>query len=286
MQTDSLAASRVDESVDKRVDKRFDVQARAPVEGRASARSRAADTLPAMPADVGAVERRVLHEAVADRLRELIIEGVLAPGAHLNERILCEQLQVSRTPLREAFRTLAGEGVIDLMPNRGAVVAALSRGDLEHAFELMTALEGLAGELAAKRATPAEVRRIRSLQAEMTQAHSRRDLPAYYRLNRAIHALIVGLAGNPMLTESYSRLNARLQAVRFRSNLNREKWDAALAEHAAMADALAARDGARLAALLRAHLAGKRATVLAQLDDAGGDNDRSSRRAGAQEHRQ
>jgi DNA-binding GntR family transcriptional regulator len=187
--------------------------------------------------------------------RMLIIEGVLAPGAHLNERILCEQLQVSRTPLREAFRTLAGEGVIDLMPNRGAVVAALSRDDLEHAFELMTALEGLAGELAAKRATPAEVRRIRSLQAEMTQAHSRRDLPAYYRLNRAIHALIVGLAGNPMLTESYSRLNARLQAVRFRSNLNREKWDAALAEHAAMADALAARDGARLAALLRAHLA-------------------------------
>ncbi len=239
-----------------------------------------------MPTDVGAVERRVLHEAVADRLRELIIEGVLAPGAHLNERILCEQLQVSRTPLREAFRTLAGEGVIDLMPNRGAVVAALSRDDLEHAFELMTALEGLAGELAAKRATPAEVRRIRSMQAEMTQAHSRRDLPAYYRLNRAIHALIVCLAGNPMLTESHSRLNAKLQAVRFRSNFNREKWDAALAEHAAMVEALAARDGAQLAALLRGHLAGKRATVLAQLDATGVNRDKSPARAGIQEHRQ
>jgi len=277
MQTDSLAASRVDQQVE--------LPARANVQGRPVARSRAADRVPAMPTDVGAVERRVLHEAVADRLRELIIEGALAPGAHLNERILCEQLQVSRTPLREAFRTLAGEGVIELMPNRGAVVAALSRDDLEHAFELMTALEGLAGELAAKRATAAEVRRIRSLQAEMTQAHSRRDLPAYYRLNRAIHALIVGLAGNPMLTESHSRLNARLQAVRFRSNLNREKWDAALAEHAAMVDALAARDGVRLAALLRAHLAGKRATVLAQLDGTGSDRDKESPRAGIQEHR-
>jgi DNA-binding GntR family transcriptional regulator len=276
MQTDSLAASRVDQQVE--------VPVRANVQGRPVARSRAVDRVPAMPTDVGAVERRVLHEAVADRLRELIIEGVLAPGAHLNERILCEQLQVSRTPLREAFRTLAGEGVIELMPNRGAVVAALSRDDLEHAFELMTALEGLAGELAAKRATTAEVRRIRSLQAEMTQAHSRRDLPAYYRLNRAIHALIVGLAGNPMLTESHSRLNARLQAVRFRSNLNREKWDAALAEHAAMVDALAARDGARLAALLRAHLVGKRATALAQLDGTGGDHDKPSPRAGLQEH--
>jgi DNA-binding GntR family transcriptional regulator len=239
----------------------------------------------AMPTDLVAVERRVLHEAVADRLRELIIEGVLVPGAHLNERILCEQLQVSRTPLREAFRTLAGEGVIELMPNRGAVVATLSRDDLEHAFELMAALEGLAGELAATRATTADVRRIRSLQAEMTAAHSRRDLPAYYRINRAIHSLIVGLAGNPMLTDSHARLNARLQAVRFRSNLNREKWDAALAEHGAMVKALAARDGPRLAALLRTHLAGKRATVLAQLDDAGGERVRSPRRASVQEHR-
>jgi DNA-binding GntR family transcriptional regulator len=178
-----------------------------------------------------------------------------------------------------------GEGVIELMPNRGAVVATLSRDDLEHAFELMAALEGLAGELAATRATTADVRRIRSLQAEMTAAHSRRDLPAYYRINRAIHSLIVGLAGNPMLTDSHARLNARLQAVRFRSNLNREKWDAALAEHGAMVKALAARDGPRLAALLRTHLAGKRATVLAQLDDAGGERVRSPRRASVQEHR-
>jgi len=119
----------------------------------------------------------------------------------------------------------------------------------------------------------------------MTVAHSQRDLPAYYRINRSIHALIVGMAGNPMLTDAHARLNAKLQAVRFRSNLNREKWDAALAEHAAMVDALAARDGPRLAALLRTHLAGKRATVLAQLADAGAEHDRSSRRAGVQEHR-
>ena len=276
MQTDSSAPNRVDERIEER--------ARVYGQVRPGARNKAVETAPAMPTDLGAVARRVLHEAVADRLRELIIEGVLAPGAHLNERILCEQLQVSRTPLREAFRTLAGEGVIELMPNRGAVVAALSRADLEHAFELMTALEALAGELAAKRARPAEVKRIRGLQADMTTAHARRDLPAYYRLNRAIHALIVGLAGNPMLAESHARLNAKLQAVRFRSNLNREKWDAALAEHAAMVDALAARDGARLAALLRTHLAGKRATVLAQLDGDGVDPDTSPRRAGVQEH--
>jgi DNA-binding GntR family transcriptional regulator len=225
-------------------------------------------TLDATTPTLVALDRRVLHEAVAGRLRELIVEGVLAPGAHLNERVLCAQLAVSRTPLREAFRTLAGEGIVELLPNRGAVVAALTREDVEHAFELMVALESLAGELAARRATPAERDELRALHFEMRAAHARRDLPAYYRLNSAIHRRLVGCARNPVLADTYARLNARLQALRFRSNLNRDKWDAAVAEHDAMIDALDAGDGARLASVLRGHLDHKRATVLAQLDDA------------------
>ncbi len=222
---------------------------------------------------LAALDRRVLHEAVADRLRELIVEGVLAPGAHLNERVLCAQLAVSRTPLREAFRTLAGEGVVELQPNRGAVVASMRREDVEHAFELMGALEALAGELAAGRATRAERDELRALHFEMLAAHARRDLPAYYRLNSAIHLRLVGCARNPVLADTYARLNARLQALRFRSNLNRDKWDAAVAEHSAMIEALDARDGARLSAVMREHLDHKRATVLAQLDGAPGAPD-------------
>jgi DNA-binding GntR family transcriptional regulator len=218
---------------------------------------------------VAAVNRLVLHEAVADQLRDLITEGVLAPGAHLNERVLCGELQVSRTPLREALRTLAAEGMVELLPNRGAMVAALSRRDVEHAFELMGALEGLAGELAAQRATPAEVDEIRALHFEMLAAHARRDLPAYYRFNRDIHRRIAACARNPVLDETHERLNARLQALRFRSNLNRDKWDTAVEEHDRMVDALADRDGARLGAVLRAHLENKLAAVLAQLGDPG-----------------
>jgi DNA-binding GntR family transcriptional regulator len=236
-------------------------------DGRADAT--AAGTGAAPLAALAAVDRRVLHEAVAERLRALIVEGALVPGARLNERVLCERLGVSRTPLREAFRTLAGEGIVELLPNRGAVVATMSREDVEHAFELMAALESLAGELAAARATPAERDELRALHFEMLAAHARRDLPAYYRLNSAIHCRLVQAARNPVLAETYSRLNARLQALRFRSNLVREKWDAAVAEHAAMIDALDARDGPRLAAVLREHLDHKRATVLAQLDAGG-----------------
>lgn len=219
---------------------------------------------PAAP--LAALDRRVLHEAVADRLRELIIEGVLAPGAHLNERLLCGQLAVSRTPLREALRTLAGEGFVELLPNRGAVVATLSREDVAHAFELMAALESLAGELAARRATDAEVDGIRALHAEMLAAHARRDLPAYYRCNREIHRRIVACARNPMLADAHARLGARLHAPRLRSNLERARWDDAVAQHGEMVAALGRRDGARLSAVLSAHLADKRATVLAQLD--------------------
>jgi DNA-binding GntR family transcriptional regulator len=85
------------------------------------------------------------------RLRDMIIEGTLAPGTRLNERVLCEQLMVSRTPLREAFKVLAGEGLIELLPNRGAQVAEMSVADIEQTFEVLGALEALSGQLACER---------------------------------------------------------------------------------------------------------------------------------------
>lgn len=225
----------------------------------------------AAPPELDALERSGLHERIAERLRERIIDGRLLPGAHLNERVLCEQLQVSRTPLREAFRMLAGEGVIHLIPNRGAVVATLDRAEVDHAFELMASLEALSGELAAQRATEAEIQAVRRLQTAMEQAHTRHDLARYYRINRDIHTLLVRSARNPVLAETHERLNARLQALRFRSNLNRDKWDAAVAEHARMVELLEARDARGLSALMRRHLRAKQATVTAQLDAASRD---------------
>ena len=130
------------------------------------------------------IARSTLPEAAAERLRTLIIEGELAPGARLNERELSERLGVSRTPLREAFRMLAADGLLVQLPNRGAQVVSLSREDVRHAFEVMASLEGLAGELAAARVTDGDLGELRALQAEMEQAHARHDLPNYYRVNR------------------------------------------------------------------------------------------------------
>lgn len=225
--------------------------------------SRTPDVLPD-----AAIDRRVLHVAAAERLRDLIIEGVLPPGARLNERVLAAQLGVSRTPLREAFKMLAGEGLVALLPNRGAIVVELSRADIEHTFELMAALEALSGELAAKRATQQEIDEVRALHFEMLAAHARRDLAAYYYVNLSIHRIINRAARNPVLADTFRTVNARIQSLRFKSNLNHDKWDAAVREHSEMVEALAARDGARLGALLRRHLENKCDVVLALMTSA------------------
>jgi DNA-binding GntR family transcriptional regulator len=195
-----------------------------------------------------------LPSAVADALRALIIEGTLAPGARLNERALCDRLRVSRTPLREAFRVLASEGLIELTPNRGAQVVALSEQDVQDAFELMGALEALAGELACARITADETAQIKALTFQMLACRARRDLPAYYRLNRQIHDRINVAARNRALAEAYAKQNLRIQNLRFRSNFDEEKWAKAARQHEAMVEALEARDGPRLASILRDHL--------------------------------
>jgi len=209
-----------------------------------------------------AIARSTLPQVAAERLRALIIEGILAPGARLHERELSEQLGLSRTPLREAFRLLAAEGLLLQLPNRGVQVVALSREDVCHAFEVMASLEGLAGELAAARVTDADLDDLKALQGDLEKAHRQRDLPGYYRVNRAIHDRLNLIAANPVLAQTYRTLNARLHALRFRSNLNGAKWDRAVAEHRSMLGALAARDGAGLRDLLVRHLHAKLEVVL------------------------
>lgn len=211
------------------------------------------------------IERRPLHEEVAERLREMITEGLLAPGVRLNERVLCAQLLVSRTPLREALKVLAVERLVELNPNRGAMVATLSAGAVEHLFEVMITLEGLSGELAAQRRTEVELGEIRALHFEMLAAHARLDLPQYFRFNRGIHEAINRCARNPVLTETYDSVNLRIQNLRFRSNFNRSKWDTAVREHSAMIDALAAGDASGLRGILEQHLRHKRDAVLQDL---------------------
>ncbi len=218
-----------------------------------------------MAAEIIAIPRAALHEQVTHRLRQMLVEGRIAPGAKLNERELCEELSVSRTPLREAIKTLAAEGLVELLPNRGAIALQLGEADILNTFEVMAGLEGLSGELAAQRIGEDALNEIKAMHFEMKAAYTRRDLSNYYRLNAAIHRAINTAAGNPVLTATYNQVNARLQALRFRSNQDGEKWARAMEEHDQMVAALEKRDGAALRAVLVAHLDHKRDVVAEQL---------------------
>jgi len=213
-------------------------------------------------ADIISIPRPVLHQEVATRLRQRIVEGLIAPGSKLNERELAEQLNVSRTPLREAIRALAAEGLVELLPNRGAVATQLSAQDVADTFEVIAGIEGQSGELAAQRITDTELAEIRALHYEMLAAFTRRDLSTYYRLNAQIHTRINAAARNPVLTRTWATVNARLQALRFRSNFDEAKWQRAVDEHERMVALLAARDGDGLRRLLVQHLEHKRDAVL------------------------
>ena len=213
-------------------------------------------------AEIIEIARLALHEQVGYRLRTMLVEGKIPPGAKLNERELCAQLRVSRTPLREAIKLLAGEGLVDLLPNRGAVAVRLSEVDVLHTFEVLATLEGMSGSLAAERITDPELSEIRATHYEMLACFARRDLPGYYRLNAKIHAAINLAAKNPVLAGTYRSINARVQFLRFRTNQHEANWKRAVKEHDEMLQALDAHDGTALRNVLIAHLLQKRDTVI------------------------
>jgi len=208
-----------------------------------------------------------LHGSLLERLRDLIVEGELAAGARVPERVLCERFGVSRTPLREALKVLAAEGLIELLPNRGARVAQLTPTDIAQTLKVIGTLEALAGETACERITETELAEIRALHLEMRAHHARRDRPAYFKANQAIHQALVAASGNAVLAQTYAGLSGRIRRARYAANLDPKRWDEAVAEHELILQALAARDGARLAKLLRSHLDNKSYALAAQHEE-------------------
>jgi DNA-binding GntR family transcriptional regulator len=203
------------------------------------------------------IARRPLHEELAEHLRQLIIECALEPGSKISEKDLCTQFAVSRTPLREALKLLATEGLVQLTPHRGASVTELTTEELEHIFPVMGALEALAGELACLHVTEAEIERAKKLQAELEAQHKSGDLRGYFRTNEEIHQLIFAAAQNPTLTQMSRSISGRVRRARYMANLSPTRWAAAVKEHRAILMALSKRDGERLGVLLKEHLANK-----------------------------
>jgi DNA-binding GntR family transcriptional regulator len=202
----------------------------------------------------GPIAWRSLHEAVTARLRDLIVEGQLPEGSRIVERELCEQLGVSRTPLREAFKVLAVEGLVEILPNRGAVVARFGPREARDMLAVIARLEALAGELACANASESEIDALQALHDRMMGHYRARERLEYFHLNQDIHLAIVRLARNDALYATHARLHARMKRIRFRGNDIAENWAAAVADHEAIMAAIARRDGKTAGAVLQRHL--------------------------------
>lgn len=205
-----------------------------------------------------------LHDEVVAFLRRYIIEDNLAEGERIPEKILCEQLGVSRTPLREALKVLASEGLVDLLPNRGARVRSLRPEDIRELFEVLAGLEAHAGRLACQRITDEQIAAVEALHLEMYSAFISRDMTAYFGLNQRIHRMILDAAGNKALELAHQNYASRVQRLRFHANRTKEwdRWSQAMREHELILAALVERDGHRLAEILVEHLMNKCAAAM------------------------
>jgi DNA-binding GntR family transcriptional regulator len=224
-----------------------------------------------------------LHDEILGLLRNHIVEGHIPDGGRISERRLCEMLKISRTPLREALKVLAAEGLVDLLPNRGARVRPLNADDIGELFDLMGGLEGLAGRLACEKITDQTIEKIEQLHHDMYGFYMRQDMQGYFRMNQSIHCAIVEASGNAALLATYESLAGRIRRVRYSANFarNRGRWSEAMREHEAILDALRRRAGSELSDILFQHLRNKGAAAIAYLteDDAGSSTAAPPKRA-------
>ena len=200
------------------------------------------------------VPRTGLHEQAAKKLRALIVRGDLLPGEPLLEVGLSEALGISRTPLREALKQLAAEGLVEIRLNRGAVVAPLRREELSELFEAVSGIERCAAELAAQRMTTSDVQRLEALQKRIERHRDRGELNAYFEINQQIHSTIVDFARNGVLKASHEALLARAERARFFALSAQGRWDESVREHRQILAALKARDAERAGRLLGQHV--------------------------------
>jgi DNA-binding GntR family transcriptional regulator len=219
-----------------------------------SATDPASAPAPAARPDIVPIHRPSLHDEVVGRVRDMIVEGRLVAGTRVHEGRLCEQLGVSRTPLREALKVLATEGLVELLPNRGAVVREVTPQDMRDMLRVLGRLEALAGELACAQASDEAIAEVKDMHERMLQHFAARNIMEYFKLNQAIHSAIVRMAGNATLQAMHETLQARVKRIRFVPHDFNTDPAQAVREHECMMDALLARDGARLGQLLKEHL--------------------------------
>ena len=198
---------------------------------------------------------RPLYEDVAERLREQIFSHELAPGSWLDEQSLALAFGISRTPMREAIKVLASEGLVTTKVNKGAYVTEVDRRDLEQIFTVLSLLEGQAAKETALKATEAQLTQLDDLHHRLEKAAADRDLEQFFEINVKFHDVIQEIAGNKWMNGVIADLRKVLKLQR-RDSLGRGgRLLSSLIEHREILQAILKRDSLAAEAAMRKHLA-------------------------------
>ena len=195
-----------------------------------------------------------LHKEVADRIREMIRKGLLKKGDRIVEKHFCEEMGISRTPLREALRILHKEGLVNLAPNKGAYVAEPSIQEIREMFDVMSILEGACAKAATERMTEANLQKIERLHQKLEQHYQMRDHEKYLRVNQRYHSLIQEMTGNKTLNEVINGLRQKILLYRYRQLYQPERFDRSIQEHRAILEAFRRKDPAAAETAMKTHL--------------------------------
>ena len=206
-----------------------------------------------------------LNHSIYQAIREMIASGRLAPGSRIDERVIAEQLGVSRTPLREATAKLAKEGLVEQRPYRGNFVRAFSPKQVSDLYETRMVLEGLATRRAVANLSDADLATLTGLLDAAQAALDAEDLDGFSAADQRFHSTIARLSGNETLIESLERLRAQVQLIRLAANRDPDLVQRTARERPAILAALAARDADRAGRLMEEHIDGVRRSMVEQL---------------------
>lgn len=204
-----------------------------------------------------------LHEEVASRLRHMIFERQLAPGQWVDELALARDWQISRTPLREALKVLAAEGLVVPVPRQGCKVAEMSEDDADQLLPVMALLEGRCAYEAVRKASDADIRRLKLLHEKLEKYAAAHNIDGYYQANHEFHSSVQALAGNRWLDRATGDLRRFVRLLRGRQLNWPGRIEASIHEHRVLLDAIVQRDAARAERVMHDHLMAQLAALKA-----------------------
>ena len=199
-------------------------------------------------------KKATYHVQIADMLRDMIMTGKLKEGDKINEGKLCETMGISKTPMREALRVLSVEGLIRLVPNRGAFVTKPEFEEIAEMFDVMSLLEGFCAHRACEKMTSRKFAHLEKLHAKLEENFERHDQEEYIRVNNQYHSFIQEIAGNRTLNQIVDGLRKKILLYRFQSLNLPDRFASSIREHRDLLEAFRQRDDSRAEALMRQHL--------------------------------